>query len=482
MGQRDTGTLFRLLSGFNSSAEMELVPGDWILGSDDESQLVLLDAGIQPRHVLLRVDENGGLTLVPLNGSVELGGETLPPEGAAVPPRLVFSLGGVLAAHGPCDSPWTAQEPPSPGEASSAPPAASANENAEAPPAGPAAASPGGASAGEQQTPSPQPEENAGPEQAAPSSPGKRRTWLLRAALLIALGALLVEFPEIQKMFSDSGRAAERLEQDLRARGFSGIRVTAADDGKTRIQGAVATNARLEDLARYVEGLAPRPDLDVASLEDIVDALRAGARRADAAVEFFRSGASLRITGYAYDQETLAALLQEAGGIPDGVSVRSDVLFWDRAEPELRSLLAANGLESASRLVPDKYRVNLRLRRLSGDEQRRLRRFLLASGDMFGVERTVVPVIQTGERPRPVPAPPSGPVPVEEKNSEIFSCSELRLAGRGESLHVFRDGQAYGIGAKMPDGLRVRSIHPAYVVLQQDDHVRVCADTEMTKE
>jgi hypothetical protein len=302
-----------------------------------------------------------------------------------------------------------------------------------------------------------------------------------RAVILLALFALVVEYPEFAGRFSDSGRAAERLEQDLRARGFAGLEVDVAEDGKTRIRGAVATNARLEDLARYVEGIAPRPDIEVASLEDIVAALRAGARRADAAVEFLRSGASLRVTGYAYDRETLAALLQEAGGVPDGVPVRFDVLFWDRAEPELRSLLAANGLERAASLVPGKYRVNLRLRRLSGDEQQRLRRFLLASEDMFGVERAVEPVIQTGETPRPVPVAPAMPVPLEQKDGGRLSCSELRLMGRGESLRVVRDGLGYGIGATMPDGLRVKSLTPAYVVLQKDDHVRVCADTEMTK-
>jgi type III secretion system YscD/HrpQ family protein len=478
--ERGRGTLFRLLSGFNAGAEMELVPGDWILGSDDDSQLILLDAGIQPRHLLLRVDETGGLTLFPLNGSVELRGEALPPEGAVAPPLVIFSMGGVRAAHGPCDSPWTALEAPSPSseETPSSPPS-DKNSAADAPP--PALA------AKRQGAPSPQADKSAGAPPFAPLPPGKRRnwrTWTLRAALLLALFALLVEYPGLEELFSGSGRATERLEMDLRARGFAGLRVEPAEGGKTRIQGSVATNARLEELARYAEGLVPRPELEVASLEDVVAALRAAAGRADAAVEFFRTGASLRVTGYAYDREALAALLQEAGGIPEGVSVRFEVLFWERAEAELRSLLVANGLEKSASLVPGKYRVSLRLRRLSVDEQRRLRRFLLAGGDLFGVERAVEPVILTGETPHPVQAAPAAavPLPLEQKSDEPFSCSELRLAGQGESLQVLRGGLEYGIGATMPDGLRVRSLTPAYVVLQKEDHVRVCADTEMTKE
>jgi type III secretion protein D len=482
--QRGPGTLFRLLSGLNADAGMELAPGDWILGSGDDSDLILSDAGIEPRHALLRVDAGGGLTLVPLDGPVTLDGRPLSDAGAAVPPLTVFSLGGVLAAHGPCDSPWPELE------TSFSPPLREENGGEEAAPgsgdgaekAAPPASLPEPHSEPYSEKGAPLPANAPLPvpeaEKKAPPPFGKKR--LIRAArvllLLVLFGGVLIGYPA----FENSGKRAERLERDLRTHGFAGL--TVAGDGAKgiRISGTVATNARLDDLTRYVAGLDLRPELAVVSLEDVVAALRAGAGRADAAVGFFRSDALLRIRGYARDRQALDTLVRQSGGIPQGVAVRVDVVFWERAEAELRALLAAAGLQARARFLPDAYRVILRAPSLSAQDRQRLRPLLSACEDFFGVP-DVVRIALAEDEPRPE-APVSRPSAVPEPEETSVTCRDLRLGRRGEDLEVLFRGFGYGTGAKLPGGMQVKLVSPSHVVLQRDGHALVCADVEPVKE
>jgi hypothetical protein len=393
-----------------------------------------------------------------------------------VPPLTVFSLGEVLAAHGPCDSPWPGLETllSSPlreesGGEEPAPDSGGVAEKAALP-----APLPGEDAPVPTEAPRPAPEA----EGKKTPPPGKKRLARAARALLplVLLGGVLIAYPALES----SGNMAERLERDLRARGFAGLTVDSGGTDGIRIAGTVATNARLDDLALYAAGLVPRPELAVVSLEDVVAALRAGASRADAAVGFFRSDALLRIRGYARDRQALDALVRQSGGIPQGVAVRVDVVFWERAEAELRALLAAADLQTRARFLPDAYRVILRAPALSAQDRQRLRPLLSACEDLFGLP-DVVRIALAEDDPRPE-APVFRPPAVPEPEETTVACRELRLARRGEDLEVLFRGFGYGMGAKLPGGMQVKLVSPSHVVLQRDGHALVCADVEPVEE
>ncbi|MDR2161741.1 MAG: FHA domain-containing protein [Desulfovibrio sp.] len=106
--------LLKILSGLHAGVEMELGAGDWILGSGEESDLLVTDAGVAPRHVLLRIAADGEYALTPRDGAVWVAGAAVTPAGQSLPPFAVFSLGGVHMALGHASEPWPALPFPSP--------------------------------------------------------------------------------------------------------------------------------------------------------------------------------------------------------------------------------------------------------------------------------------------------------------------------------------------------------------------------------
>lgn len=531
-----TAILLKLLSGANAGAEMELAPGDWLLGGGDESHILVLDAGVRPRHLLLAVAENGELTLVPQEGGALVNGEPLPPEGLILPPFTVFTVGGVHAAHGPSDQPWPDLSLPSllmTGAAEGNGASSFANE-----------------SRGDQEKQGEQGGENSGARRRVPPATegadnkvgalaGRRSAATFfggmslgkRIALglgLVLLLALMLDFGAGGSFFSGGGKA-DALTSSLQQRGFVHVRAKEDEKGGLLVTGMVGSNKLLDSLSAYTDALDPRPELAVVSLEDLALGLEGNFKRSDAALKASRSSSFLRISGYAYDMRALeSVLLSEWDQLKD-VPVRLDVLTWEAAGPELQRLLEARGLSQKGRFLPGKYRITLQLKAVNAAEQQAVSVLLRECEELFNMENVVrpgrwqqavpvPPAPQAAEKlnlplrptasilsslraaamedpkpastPEPVPepeaAPPvqeQAPLPDDEPSSfsapPEFSCGQIRIAGQGHDMGIIFNGLFYRAGAKLPDGLQVRHVTPEMVVLQRGKtYTRICAASE----
>jgi len=527
MNGQERRILLKLLSGPNAGAEMELRPGDWMLGSDEESDLVLLDAGIRAQHLLLHISPEGALTLTPKGGLVMVNGTPLPGEGLALPPFTLFTVGGAHICWGPSDASWPDLTPPPlvfqaeekhaalDGETQAPPPEARLAPNNANKVGGIFAASPGKA-----------------------NKVGSRRGKGIALALLGVLAAfLLLDFSYFGLFFSGMQEEAAALTRSLHRRGYDKVSAVAQPDGRILVRGVVDSNARMDALVAYIENLSDKPDLAVASAEDLADALRARFKRADAALRVSRAGSVLRITGYIFDLLALEELiLPEKEGL-DLVPVHVEAVTWNGAKNELRTLAVGRGLEQKIRFAPGIYRVGLQILPLSAQERQGLMVFLRQADDFFGAE-SVLHVERWTDVPPPPPRAPAGAkilrlestpggalasgrtdkaadassgasssasspqassaaeassssrngdlvgaAPDAAVMSRRFSCGDLRLVGEGYEMGVVLSGAVYRKGAKMPDDLQVRDVNPDYVVLQRGKvFIQICTARELAKE
>lgn len=459
--------LLRLLSGLNAGASMELAPGEWILGSGDASELLVMDQGVHARHLALRVGEDGRVILVPLEGEVGLDSAPVPAEGLPLEDFAVFSAGSLTACVGPADSVWPELRTP--------------------------AAAP---------APTPGPEDPdpilSGPTRPEPESANlvgdnKSGRWTKRRKLqALAAGLLLLALAV--GVFPNGETPTDELTLMLRDAGFSGVSAQNAPAGGLLVQGLVPSNAVLDSLGVYLSGVAPEATIDVLSVESVAQALQARINRADAALRVSRSGSNLRVTGYVFDLDALRRLFAEDGDLLNQVPAKIDVVTWEELAPALTRLIQARDLKSRLRVIPGAYRIAVQAQSLTEAQEESLAALLREAEASAG--DTAPFVREVWEQPTRVtpPAGGSGAAGTDEGSSRpllLFSsqstgalqCGNVSLTGSGPDLAVLFEGVRYRVGAKLPNGYQLRAVTPEYVVFQIGRrYTQICTPKEMNRE
>lgn len=99
--------VLRIFSGLHIGAEIELIEGVYVIGTDDSCDLILSDSSLKARHAALRVsvsEDTVRFSAEALDGSVVLAGSRLEEE-SDIAPLTPFQLGLLAAAWLPDDAP-----------------------------------------------------------------------------------------------------------------------------------------------------------------------------------------------------------------------------------------------------------------------------------------------------------------------------------------------------------------------------------------
>jgi type III secretion protein D len=266
--------LLKVLSGPHAGGEVLLADGDYVIGSDDASEIVLTDDYVAPRHARLLVRGNA-VTCEALDGaSIFLEGTGT--DGAQLAAFQCFTLGNTHLAVGPAESKWPAVSLPNAPVAPPPIPVAARNEDEQ----------PGdedGLSSQSAQAPTPAstaPVAIGPAAKAPPKQPRNRGIWAAAAGLFV-IAAAIVAFvlwqvfsapPAVPVVSREVQQAA--LQSAIDKLGF-GENVTVGDQhGRFVVTGHVPTPAAKRAVREAVIALDPATRLRVYDAETLLASVR----------------------------------------------------------------------------------------------------------------------------------------------------------------------------------------------------------------
>jgi type III secretion system YscD/HrpQ family protein len=329
-------TVLKLLSGPQEGAELSLGDGDFVIGSDDDDDLVLQDRSVAARHAIL-VLRSGTISIQARDDFVATSrGLLAPGDDTELQPGTAVALGDTLIGLGNEDTDWTALEMPQPVEKTPPEPAANSAATAaeeEEPRDG------GGAASGDSDKAVESPvEPNDFPRLLVePPSAGSGPRLLLfgalgvlGAVLLLAVVSLLL--PDKHTMPDDPWKARlERAQAEIRDLALVRVDATVRNDGTVVLAGYTATEAEKRKLTDVLNAGGIPLENRLWSVERLREAVgetldRLGGHRMTFDVT---EGGILHLSGYLGENlsnEELVSIL------------RSDVPGLDRVDAETRTL------------------------------------------------------------------------------------------------------------------------------------------------
>lgn len=278
--------VFRVLAGPQRGAEMRLRAGEYVIGSGDQCDIVLVDDGIAEEHLAVRVSESG-VELKALENLVAYGDEKLLHPGESVveagPVAIAFGLAAV--GLGLPDTDWSMFKPPD--VATSLERAAEAANRDEA-----AGEEDQTDSVSDEKKPETHISEGDGSEQDGQSAEDKEPTFSepvmskLRAAAVVAvlLGASVtisgVVAPGIGKAAQDDNTQGlssnpDAVEQLLSTAGLLEVDAVLDEGGKLVLSGYVANKAAYERMLKALETNDVSFDNQVHQVNELVASINA---------------------------------------------------------------------------------------------------------------------------------------------------------------------------------------------------------------
>lgn len=388
--------LVKLLSGTQTGAEFLLSPGEYVIGSDDGADVVLVDAALRPRHVALVVGDK--CTVTPLEGSeVRVDGRRVEGETAVVAFQVV-SLSGVHFTFGP-DGQWdTLPSIPVPEEnlpKTAEPDAAEEFDAADTTPA----------------------RVEAEPENMAETGRGGSRRVLLAALVLLAIGAgayfwLTREIKPVDRAAAalrEQGVAVMYPAPGQLPAGVVGLRQT--EDGRIALLGLLPDVEDGEAMLR-ASGLAANvAESRFTYAADEIDAAQSelGAKYPNLRLEWEKGRLAAKLWGMVErPEDSAAAFKQVRAALDPRISLRREMWAWTQFRQDALREARRQGLADA----------NLELR--SGEmiflanpwpDSRQCAELLERMAELYGA-RTVEPLaLALAKEPEPEPEPENSVTP-----------------------------------------------------------------------
>ncbi|MDR2366671.1 MAG: type III secretion system inner membrane ring subunit SctD [Deltaproteobacteria bacterium] len=281
---------WRVIAGPNLGASLALGVGKTVIGSGDESDLILRDRSVHPKHLELDIALSGpgAFTVLakPLEGQTRLDGEVLEAKGREVNPGQVISLGFSALVYGTSEGDFEGAElvplayarSLAPETAGTAGPDGGAKEKegaGEAPGEAPGEAESGqdvgqagesGPSVGPFDT-----GESEGREAAVLERPRKKSRIGVLGLVLVAIALALLVFGPAGK--DQLGEQLTDLQALLRSNGFESLEVARVGSGLEAF-GELESDAELSRLVELVKGRPSKVFLRITVKKDLLEAGR----------------------------------------------------------------------------------------------------------------------------------------------------------------------------------------------------------------
>ncbi|MDR2779012.1 MAG: type III secretion system inner membrane ring subunit SctD [Puniceicoccales bacterium] len=433
MDKKDSEFLLKVLSGNHQGAEIVFGYETVVVGSSSNSDVVLSDSFIEPRHVEIAFSAEG-IKLKPLNSKVFIDGKLVKDETVAVEEFQFITIGSTHIVIGPANQTW---------------PAISA---ADAP------------QLGEENVANEEPkeviiEDKIQANTTAINKVKSKRSWLYGGVALIIFGfaASLLFFIS---MFSDPTKAPEKpdvfslLQSAVIECGLAGDVVISKTPVGFLASGYTLSNEELSNLRTKLTAISPTIKQKVYSEEKILSEINALLANVEShpKVQVVSNGIFL-LTGYAYDKDkwnrVRKRIIEDVVGIVD---LQDEVILPSKAFSLVKPIIAKYKLTGKVGIVPQVDGIAIG-GLVSTDEEENWRLAKLQIEKTFGSNILVKNFVKI-----------SDPEVIKQQyfGSEVNSVS---ISETGLNWIGFKDGMRYMVGATLSNGYAIKDITPENIVL-----------------
>lgn len=472
MTKQGKGYLLKIFSGPHAGAEIPLARGAYILGSDDDCDIIISDPGVAARHIRLSLSD-GRMVVSAMEEAFYLDGEKAGDGEPELAPFQIVTIGATHFAIGPGEEAWPSIHLPvlhaedGPDEGEEAP-----GREKEV--------------RGEETG-----ETGAQPVQVKGVHARPKRVLLFLICglllLVIAVFILLSGEDRARTRHRIQGRPAQMaaLRGMLKSLEPAGLTVEALENGRLSVHGFVETDEKKNEIVRAVRGMDPPVRVRVNVVSRLVasagETLEAMGLRLDV-----RSGGEGRIVLRGYVRERGA--LQKAIDIleqdlPAVRGIENRVLTQEDLIPFLFERLEPLGLEGKIRFhtYPDHIMATGSLTEQEREDWGKVKEaFISRFGQVIPImedlslRKTVTLVREKGKGsingPESERAGIQQAAPVPMKNKGETAGPEIDLPIRAVSMGNIRyltleDGIKYFEGGKLSNGYIIRSITRDRIVL-----------------
>jgi type III secretion system YscD/HrpQ family protein len=433
MKKKDSEFLLKILSGNHQGAETVFGYETVVVGSSNNSDVVLSDSFIEPRHMEITFSTEG-IKLKPLNSKVFIDGKLVKNETTTVEEFQFITIGSTHIVIGPANQTW---------------PAISA---ADAPQFGEED------SAHEEQQEVVVDDKISANATTINKIKGKR-SWLYGGVTLVIFGfaASLLFFVS---MFSDPAKVSENpnvfalLQNAVTEQGLAGdVTISKTPTGFVAT-GYTLSNEELSSLRTKLRSISPTIKQKIYSEEKILSEINALLSNVEShpKVQSISNGVFL-VTGYAYDKDKWSKvrkrIVEDVMGIVD---LQDEVILPIKAFNLTKPIIAKYKLTGKVGIVPQVDGIAIG-GLVSTDEEENWRLAKLQIEKTFGKDILIKNFVKI-----------SDPEVIKQQyfGSEVNSVS---ISDTGLNWIGFKDGTKYMVGATLSNGYSIKDITPENIVL-----------------
>ncbi|MDR2778787.1 MAG: type III secretion system inner membrane ring subunit SctD [Puniceicoccales bacterium] len=433
MKKEDSEFLLKILSGNHQGAETVFGYETVVVGSSNDSDVVLSDSFIEPRHIEITFSAEG-IKLKPLNSKVFVDGKLVKDEAITIEEFQFITIGSTHIVIGPANQAWPAIS------------AADAPQLREE-------------DVGDEEQKEVVVDDKISANATTINKTKGKRSWLYGGVTLIIFGfaASLLFFISI---FSDPAKVPEKpdvftlLQNAVTEHGLAGDVTINKTPMGFLAAGYTLSNNELSSLSAKLRSISPTIKQKIYSEEKIlseINILLAGIE-SHPKVQSVSNGVFL-VTGYAYDKDKWSKvrkrIIEDVMGIID---LQDEVILPTKAFNLVKPIIAKYKLTGKIGIVPQVDGIAIG-GLVSTDEEENWRLAKLQIEKTFGKDILIKNFVKI-----------SDPEVIKQQyfGSEVNSVS---ISDNGLNWIGFKDGTRYMVGATLSNGYSIKDITPENIVL-----------------
>lgn len=449
--------LLKVLSGNHQGAEVVLGNESAVIGSAEDSDIVLTDSMIKEHHVKITFSDKDAV-VEPMDGQVFVDGKLVKEESQKVSDFQFITIGSTHIIFGPSDEPWpniSASDAPSLDATDKGNNSNTDNDtNKQAPTNTPAAKS---AENEEEEV-----AEDTIVQKSSIKSGRTKRTWIIgiSTAFIFAFALSLLIFLSI---FSDDNQLPEipdverSIINEIRSIGLNDTINVDYDGQIYTVSGYTDTNNELTALRTALPKISSAIKLKIYSEERIISEIQdlIAAIPSNPKISCVKPGIFV-ISGYVYNRETWERVRQRIlDDIPGIVDIQDEIVLPPKAVNLAKPIIARYKLTGKIMVVPQEDGIVIGGLVASDEEEN----WKLAKVQL---ERTYGPDIQLQMFVKV-----SDPEVIKRQyfGSEVDSIS---ISDNGLNWIGFKDGTRYMVGSTLANGYTIKSITPETITLTKN--------------